>query len=407
MTNKTQPPASPAPAQAEVIEQAPAAPPAGLPEIYRVIATVARELSVAGISKSRKNAQQGFNFRGIDEVLNALSPIMVEAGLIIIPRMISRECQERATKSGGSLFYVVVCAEFDFVAIIDGSKVTVRMFGEAMDSGDKATNKAMSIAYKYAAFQTFCIPIEGFGEDPDATTHDVAHNGNASRAPIQQPQRTSAAYPTTPQASHSTYGNPAPPDDKPGWDLATIQSTKTMEGKKGAYTAFVALCETGAKSLNAFRDTYRDMIQEARDQQRWIWIRTAVSGKFINLEDVAWPDETQTTESPAATEPMPLPRGWFSTTIDARNPTRNVASSPIWAYTIEGLGVIGCAQGELSATLDMALDTSQTIWAQVSKSEFNGKKFTNIVAASVTDPRLTASEERQPGQEPDEDQVPY
>ena len=64
--------------------------------------------------------------------------------------------------------YVTVDAEFDFVSALDGSKHTVRTFGEAMDSADKATNKAMSAAYKYAAFQAFAIPTEG---DNDADAH--------------------------------------------------------------------------------------------------------------------------------------------------------------------------------------------------------------------------------------------
>jgi hypothetical protein len=63
-------------------------------------------------------------------------------------------------------------AEFDFVSAEDGSKHTVRTFGEAMDRGDKATNKAMSAAYKYAAFQAFAIPTEG-DNDADASTHEV------------------------------------------------------------------------------------------------------------------------------------------------------------------------------------------------------------------------------------------
>ncbi len=130
------------------------------------------DLSKEGISKSRKNDQQGYKFRGIDEVLNALSPVLSKHGLIILPRMTGRTVAERATKNGGVLFYVVVEAEFDFVAVVDGSYHTVKTFGEAMDSGDKATNKAMSAAYKYAAFQTFCIPTEG-DNDADATTHDV------------------------------------------------------------------------------------------------------------------------------------------------------------------------------------------------------------------------------------------
>ena len=73
---------------------------------------------------------------------------------------------------GGVLFYVVVKAEFDFVAIEDDSKHTVTTYGEAMDSGDKATNKAMSIAYKYAAFQAFCIPTEETAQDPDSQVHN-------------------------------------------------------------------------------------------------------------------------------------------------------------------------------------------------------------------------------------------
>jgi hypothetical protein len=78
---------------------------------------------------------------------------------------------------GNALFYVTVEAEFDFVSSIDGSKHTVTMFGEAMDSGDKATNKAMSAAYKYAMFQAFCIPTEG-DNDADAQTHTVMSRGN-------------------------------------------------------------------------------------------------------------------------------------------------------------------------------------------------------------------------------------
>lgn len=141
--------------------------------VYQAICAVAKTLAQQGISKDRKNQQQNYNFRGIDDVYNALAPILAENHLVILPRMISRELVERQTMKGGNLFYVTVEAEFDFVSAADGSKHTVRTFGEAMDSADKATNKAMSAAYKYAAFQAFCIPTEG-DNDADATTHDVA-----------------------------------------------------------------------------------------------------------------------------------------------------------------------------------------------------------------------------------------
>lgn len=136
------------------------------PAIYAAINRVTAALSKEGIAKDKQG--NGFKFRGIDDVYNALAPILAAEGVCVLPRMMSRECVERTSKSGGALFYVTVEAEFDFVAAVDGSAHTCRTFGEAMDSSDKATNKAMSAAYKYAAFQAFCIPLEG-EEDGDSS----------------------------------------------------------------------------------------------------------------------------------------------------------------------------------------------------------------------------------------------
>jgi hypothetical protein len=142
-------------------------------KVYEKIAAITAELSKIGISKDSKNQSQGYAFRGIDQVYGALSPLLAKHGLCILPRVKDREVIERQNKSGTALFYVTLTVEFDFVAAEDGSKHTVVTVGEAMDSGDKASNKAMSAAYKYAAFQTFCIPTEG-DNDADSTTHEVA-----------------------------------------------------------------------------------------------------------------------------------------------------------------------------------------------------------------------------------------
>lgn len=142
-------------------------------KVYAAINAVQAALAVTGISKDRTNTQgSGYKFRGIDDVYQAIAPLLAKHGLCIVPRFVARSCEERQSKNGGALFYVTVEAEFDFVSSEDGSKHTARTFGEAMDSGDKATNKAMSAAYKYAAFQTFAIPTEG-NPDADAETHEV------------------------------------------------------------------------------------------------------------------------------------------------------------------------------------------------------------------------------------------
>lgn len=140
-------------------------------EVYKAINAIQADLCKTGISKDKRGP--GFNFRGIDDVYLALAPLLAAHHLCILPRMVSRVCDERQSKSGGALFYVTVEAEFDFVSSSDGSKHTIRTFGEAMDSSDKATNKAMSAAYKYAAFMSFAIPTEG-DNDADATGHEIA-----------------------------------------------------------------------------------------------------------------------------------------------------------------------------------------------------------------------------------------
>jgi len=146
-------------------------------QVYKAICNVQSALSKTGILKNRKNEAQRYTFRGIDDMYNALSPLLAENLLCILPRCIARESVERATKNGGAMFYTTVEAEFDFVSAEDGTKHTVRTFGEAMDSGDKSTNKAMSAAYKYACMQAFSIPTEG-DNDADAHSHEVSHVGN-------------------------------------------------------------------------------------------------------------------------------------------------------------------------------------------------------------------------------------
>lgn len=158
-------------------------------EVYKAIAAVQGELAKTGISKDRTNSAPGANykFRGIDDVYNALSPLLAKHELCILPRMLSREVVERTSGKGTALFYVTVEAEFDFVSAKDDSSHTVRTFGEAFDTGDKATNKAMSAAYKYAAFQAFAIPTEG-DNDADATTHDVRYQANVNDDRISEKQ---------------------------------------------------------------------------------------------------------------------------------------------------------------------------------------------------------------------------
>lgn len=126
---------------------------------------------VGAIGKNSKNPQQGFMYRGVDAVMNALNPAMIKNGIFVVPTVLEQTREERTTAKGGLLIYSICKIKYTFYAQ-DGSFVESVVIGEGMDSGDKATNKAMSVAFKYACFQVFCIPTEEM-KDPDAEVHEV------------------------------------------------------------------------------------------------------------------------------------------------------------------------------------------------------------------------------------------
>ena len=138
-------------------------------KIYKSMAKIMS--AVEPVSKSRKNMAQGYQFRGVDDVYQALQQVMAKEGVICVPRVISDRTEERTTTKGTSLIYRVLTIDFEFFAD-DGSSVTARMVGEGADSGDKASNKAMSVAHKYALLQVFCIPTEE-PKDPENDSHEV------------------------------------------------------------------------------------------------------------------------------------------------------------------------------------------------------------------------------------------
>ena len=127
---------------------------------------------IGAISKNKKNTQQGFMYRGIDQIYNALQPAMIKNGVFVVPEVVKEEREERTNSKGTVIFSSRITIKFRFYAT-DGSFVEATTLGEAIDTGDKATNKAMSVAYKYACFQVFCIPTEEM-KDPDAECHNVA-----------------------------------------------------------------------------------------------------------------------------------------------------------------------------------------------------------------------------------------
>lgn len=142
--------------------------------IYQSITKIMEE--VPSIGKTQRNKTQGFMYRGIDDVMNALQPLLAKNKVFIVPEILEQTREERVTSKGGNLIYSICKIKYKFYAE-DGSSIEAITIGEGMDSGDKATNKAMAIAMKYALFQVFCIPTDEM-KDPDSETPEQSIKKN-------------------------------------------------------------------------------------------------------------------------------------------------------------------------------------------------------------------------------------
>lgn len=136
--------------------------------IYK--AMIAAMADIGAVSKAQTNQQQHFRYRGIDDAMNALYPVLAKHGLFLVPEVLEQTREERVTKSGGNLIYSILKVRYTMYAG-DGSSVSAVVIGEGMDSADKSSNKAVAAAMKYAIFQMFCIPTEDMrNDDPDKVT---------------------------------------------------------------------------------------------------------------------------------------------------------------------------------------------------------------------------------------------
>ena len=164
--------------------------------IYEALTAVMRDCGAVG--KDSKNPQQGYKYRGIDAVMNAVNPALTKNRVFVAPEVLEMTREERTTGRGTLLIYSVAKVKYTFYAE-DGSSITAVVIGEGMDSGDKSMNKAMSAAFKYALFQVLCIPteemIDSEVDSPEPQPKSVVRR-QAAQAPQQTaPQATPTAAP--------------------------------------------------------------------------------------------------------------------------------------------------------------------------------------------------------------------
>jgi len=163
--------------------------------IYQALVEVMKE--VGAVRKNERNTHQNFNFRGIDSVINAVSPAFRKHGIFCTPTVISSEYESVQVGQNRTVMgHARVMVTYTFHAS-DGTSVAATVSAESMDSGDKATAKAMSVAYRTALLQTLCLPTDD--ADPDADTYE--------RSPVTAPARKEEAVRTTRTTQTNTTRN--------------------------------------------------------------------------------------------------------------------------------------------------------------------------------------------------------
>lgn len=206
------------------------------PAIYKAIAGVIADVGAVG--KDKVNKQQGFKFRSVDDVYNALHPALAKNRVFIVPEILEQTREMHQTKSGTQMVLVICKIRFTFYAE-DGSYIQSVIIGEGLDTGDKATNKAMAIAYKYACFQVFCIPTEEMvdpdseslesrnDEKADAKRKGTAGKSSAKKSESKDPETQKGDIPTQVESG----GQGTAPDSK--ITAAMVNTIRAEEKRTG------------------------------------------------------------------------------------------------------------------------------------------------------------------------------
>lgn len=155
----------------------------GKPTVHEAIAAVIRDIGRVGIGKTQDNVQQRYKFRGIDQFVDALSPILAKHGVITSPQVRNFTHEVHPTSSGGRQIMVILLVDWKIYGP-RGDSISATTIGQAFDSGDKAANKAMSAAFKYLLGQLFVVPNIGWSEqDFDSPTVGTGYATTESSKP--------------------------------------------------------------------------------------------------------------------------------------------------------------------------------------------------------------------------------
>lgn len=169
--------------------------PSSIPTVHQAIGYVVRDLR--GVGKDQQNTDQRYRYRGIEDVLKALHPVLGQHGVFIVPHVIERLYEDVTSTKGTKGRLVNLHMSYEIFGP-RGDRVLADTWGEALDYSDKGTNKAMTAAFKYMLCEVFAI---GDGEEEaDSVSPEVVAEPSAVA-----PQSPKSGF-TKPRPGRSSTG---------------------------------------------------------------------------------------------------------------------------------------------------------------------------------------------------------
>lgn len=202
------------------------------PTIVQLLAEASAGIGAVG--KDSRNIQQNYNFRSHDAVVAACAPIFRRLGIVVVPRFGEPTYEPVTSKGGAEGWRCYIPGTFEFHGPA-GDSIEADTYGEAIDYGDKSTNKAMSAAFKYVLTQTLCLPTHE--EDADAASHEVRRGAASSpasedQASSPQPDRAAPSDYSCPSCAHPVWDNRETATGRqPRWKCSNPECTGGKDGK--------------------------------------------------------------------------------------------------------------------------------------------------------------------------------
>lgn len=266
-------------------------------KIHQALADIMSK--VGAIGKDSRNTSQGFNFRSIDAVMNELHDLFAQAKVVILPEVIEdkHEIREVTKMKDGQTStrydtHQFLRIKFHFVSGEDGSEVSSTVIGEGMDSGDKATNKALAIGLKYALLQMFLVPtLEQ--KDPDAESPEGG-----------KPRQAQPEKPKAPQAPTGAQGRSSQ-DDQTGGVLVEKVFIKEGSSARGPWKRFSAKFSDGREG-STFDKKLGDLLVECEASGSHVDVGMKKDEKYPDRFVIVTVSKTGGTPAELASDDIPF-----------------------------------------------------------------------------------------------------